>query len=526
MGGGLGAAMSGVSELLDSKDPERALQSAGIAGALGAAATPLVEGAAGGMAALGRKASAIARPGQEAAKRVAEALKRDAAVGGQQLDEAALAAAQKAGQPAVVGDMGGKVTHALARSAANTSPEARHALETVVNDRFEGQAPRVSQFVMGLGGGEDAFTMREALKQEARRVNNPAYRKAYSEAPSVWHEGLAQLAQAPDLAEAIKGATKTGANKAAAKGFRPVKNPFTVADTGEVRLTDPNVTPSLEFWDHVKQNLDGIINRYGPDRGAAGDAIELKRQLVSYLDDAAPSYKQARSGAASFFGAEDALEAGEKFVAARGKNPEFAAAISKMSEPERKLFADGYASRLAAKINEAPDRRSILNSIFNSPAERQRVNMALGPEKAKEFEAFMRVEGLMDGLRRSVQGNSTTVRQLAEAGMAGGLGGLTGGVLSGGDLHDISLGAMMGALAKGGKIKIDERVARRVGEMLASPDPKVFQKAVKMASRRQPVMEAIKTLEKYIIPAGARGAASKLTPQTTTTETSEKKPNG
>lgn len=490
-GSALGAGQAGLSEFADTKDPGRAAIAGLIGGGIGAAAPPLVEGLAAGVGSAARGVRQVLNPDEEAARRVATALQRDARIGGTQLDEAALAAAQASGQPAVVADMGGKTTQALARSAANTSPEARHALETVVNDRFEGQAPRISEFVLGLGSGQDALATREALQRAAAAANKPAYAKAYAQGGSVWNEGLAQLAQAPDVAQAIKQATKTGANKAAAEGFRPVKNPFTVLDSGEVVLSDPKVTPTLQFWDYVKRNLDDRISslmRSG-EKSAARDAITLRDQLVSHLDDAAPAYAEARAGAAKFFGAQDALEAGQKFVTARGKNSEFMRVIDKMSEPEKKLFADGFASELATRINETGDRRSVLNTVFNSPNARERVRMALGPDKAKEFEAFMHVETLMDGLRKAVSGNSTTVRQLAEAGLAGGV---AGGVLGGGDPRDISAGALLGVLARQGSAKIDQRLAQRVGEMLASPDPEVFKRAVRMVAKNQRVLDFVK----------------------------------
>jgi hypothetical protein len=510
-GSGVGAAQgalfgaSGSEDLRDVQTvAENAIHGAGVGAIIGAASPPLVEGAAKGLGAVGGRVAGAVRgvvnPESEAARRVSAVLARDARVGGQQLDEAALAAAQSAGQPAVVADMGGRVTQSLARSAANTSPEARHALETVVSDRFEGQAPRVSEFVLGLGTGQDALTTRETLQRAAAAANRPAYAKAYAQGGSIWNGDLAQLAQAPDVAHAIKQATRTGANKAAADGFRPVKNPFTVAESGEVKLSDPNVTPTLQFWDHVKRNLDDRIStlQRSGEKSAAADTIALRGQLVEMLDSAAPAYAEARAGAARFFGAQDALEAGQKFVTARGKNSEFARVIGKMSEPERKLFADGFASELATRINETGDRRSVLNSVFNSPSSRQRVVMALGPEKAKEFEAFMRVESLMDGLRRAVTGSSTTARQLAEAGMAGGL---AGGILGGGDPRDISIGAMMGFMARSGKVKIDQRLAQRVGEMLASSDPEVFRKAVKLAAKNGRLMDFIRSIDAHAVAA-------------------------
>jgi hypothetical protein len=77
------------------------------------------------------------------------------------------------------------------------------------------------------------------------------------------------------------------------------------------------------------------------------------------------------------------------------------------------------------------------------------------------------VEAAMDAMRKVVQGNSTTARQLATLGMAGGLGGtidyLHGGSFTAGAIA----GAALGHLARHGTIKIDQRVAHSVGRMLA-----------------------------------------------------------
>ena len=492
-GSAIGAGVSGAAEFADTKDPRAALHSAAIGGALGAVAPAAVEGVIGAGGAVANKVQGLVRPNAEAERRIAVALTRDAAAGGQQLDEAAIRAAQGAGQPVVVADMGGETTRALARSSANTSPEAREALQRVANERFEGQAPRVSEFVMGLGTGNEALATREALQIAAAKANRPAYAKAFAQGEGgSWHEGLAQLAQAPVVSDAIKGATRTGANKAAAQGFRPVKNPFVELGSGEIALRDSGVKPTLQFWDAVKRNLDdkvGSLQRSG-EKSAARDAIELRRQLVEYMDQDFPAYKDARVGAAAFFGAEDALEAGEKFATASGKNAEYMRAIEKMNPHERKLFADGFVSRMSQKIDETGDRRSVVNSVFNSPASRRRVEMAIGPKKAKEFEAFMHVETTMEDLRRAL-GNSTTARQLVEIGLAGGIGGGVGFMAGGGDYTH----AAIGAIANLGRRRIDARVAQRVGEMLVSNDPAQMQKLARMAATKKPVRDFIKSID-------------------------------
>lgn len=480
-------------------------------GALGGGAAPVaLSGIGKGAQAIGNKFGILrgaVAPEAEAARRVSSALSRDSAAGSQGLSRAELAAAQADGVPVVVGDMGGEATRALARSATNTSPEARDVLTRVVSDRFAGQSGRIADDVASLSPlGANATASLDQLKAAAQAANRPAYAKAYAQgARGVWDADLAQLVRAPDLADAIRKASRTGANKAVADGFKPVANPFVIDEAGNAVLRTAKdgsqAIPTLQFWDHVKRNLDDTINaaRRSGNGNAASDAIALKEMLVAKLDQAVPSYADARRGAASFFGAEDALEAGQKFVTAVGKNADFAKAISKMSEPEKKLFAEGFSSALSSRIRELSDRRDIIGAIFSSPASRERVRMALGLEGMAKLEARMRVESIMDSLRTAVKGNSTTVRQLAEAGMAGGL---AGGLAGGWDPKTISMGALLGAVARRGVIKVDERVARNVGDMLASNDPKVIEKALSLAARQPPIMKMLKGAEEYLVRIG------------------------
>jgi hypothetical protein len=516
-----GGLLSGSAEFIDTGD-ENAANRAALGGAvLGGVAAPAVEGLArAGSAALRgpmNMARGFFKPEEEAARRVSEAIQTDARAGNLRMQPGEFQQARMDGQPVAIADVGGETTKALARSAANTSPEGRAALQDVTQRRFEGQGQRISEFVRSFGPGFSGVETRDALKAAARRENRPAYEKAYAQGESgVWHEGLSQLASAPDVAEAIKGATRTGANKAAAEGFRPVKNPFSVDENGMVALkTRPDGSkefPSLAFWDVVKQNLDDKILRYerAGEKGAANDARTLKNQLLTYLDDAAPAYKDARAGAAKFFGAEDAFNAGEIFAtgAAKGKNAEYAKAISAMKPSEKQLFQDGFISKLSDQIAEVGDRRNVINTIFSSPAAKERLVMAVGPGRAKALEANLHIERVMDELRTAVSGNSTTVRQLTEAGLAGGV---AGGFLGGNDPKDISLGALMGAAARTGKLKIDSRVAQRVGEMLASDNPEVIKKAAAMAAKNRPVLEFLKNFEVKLAGTGAAKASETYT---------------
>ncbi len=493
----LGGLMSGSAEFVDTGDADAANRAALGGAVLGGIGGPVLEGAGSTAAAVGRGAGNTLRglinPEAEAARRVTAALATDKASGRAGITPQEWQAAVAEGSPVVIADVGGETTQALARSSANTSPEARAALKKVTSERFENQGARVGDFIQGLGSGKSAVEISDTLSDAARRANRPAYEAAYASpnAQAVWNDDIAKLMQAPAVQQAIAQASRTGANKAAAQGFKPPQNPFVRDQQGNWTLrvgkNGEAAVPTLQFWDYVQRNLNdqiGTLTRKGA-KSAASDVIALKNQLNGILDTAVPEFQAARAGASQFFGAEDALEAGRRFVSSNISNAEAGKALQKMSKPERDMFADGFVSDLVDKVRSVSDRQNVLGKIFNSQSARQRVNMAIGPQKARQLEAFLHVERIMDELRTAVSGNSTTARQLTEAGLAGGA---LGGWLGDQSPSDVSFGAVLGAAAKSSKIGIDSRVARRVGEMLASKNTDVVQKAIDMAAKNKKLM--------------------------------------
>lgn len=475
---------------------------AAVGGAVGAAAPIVISGigsAARGAGNAISNATGIVRgalnPEAEAGRRVVGALARDAKIGGSQLDDAGLAAAQAAGQPVRVADMGGETTRALARSAANTSPEGKAALGKMTSDRFETQGNRVIEFVQRLAGTKgDAGARREGLQAAAKAANKGAYGRAYAEGASgVWDATLQRLAQAPAVLKEIRDAVRRSANKAASQGFRPVQNPFVETQAG--LAMKPGMSPSLQFWDVVKQGLDDQIEALGRAgaKSERADLIALRNSLRQHLDDLVPSYSAARRGAAAAFEAEDALEAGGKFISSSMSNHDARRALAKMTGPERALFGEGFAAALIEQVSKTGDRRNVINQIWGTARARERIEIALGKDKAAELEMFVRVENIMDMLRGAVSGNSTTVQQLAAMGLAGGA--TYSGFKGDASASNFAVGAAIGALLKRGSMKIDGNVAQRVAEMLASENPEMVRKAAAIVAKSKTFSEGIREAE-------------------------------
>lgn len=503
-----GSAINAADATVRGEDP---IGAAGIGGAVGGLAPPI-----------GRLASAVASPvinvvrgirdpAAEASRRVAGAIQRDQVAGGAGLDPAGWAAARTAGQPVNMMDLGGETTRAVARSAANTSPEGRAVLNRSLDQRFEGQSERLASWFNSTFHFPNAPAQQEALEQAARGVNRAGYRQAYQEGDrGLWSPELERFTSSPDVVSAMQAAATKGKSRAVNEGFGGF-NPGVTFNNGILgfqrgRTGQPSY-PTLQFWDYTKRELDDAA-RAARRQGRNEEAMTLEglaRGLRAELDRMVPSYAQARAGAAHFFGAENALEAGQNFVTARLGNREARAALARMSPLERRLFQDGFVDRITQMVRESPDRRSVLNRLAQSPAEREKLRIALG-QRADDLEAMLRVEGIMDLARPAVQGNSTTARQLAELGLAGGAYGLsTGGNILNPDPQSLMNAALVYGAARG-RHAIDNRVAERVARLLASNDPTQLRRGMALLTRNQTLFNSLRQADAGIASIVARGS--------------------
>jgi hypothetical protein len=443
---------------------------------------------------------ALRDPELEGERVVASGLDRDMKAGDVGVTPQEFVDAKAGGQPVAVIDAGGTITRAIARSAANNSPEGRGEMNRMIDARFESQAPRLADWLRQTFHYPDAAAQQDAIDQVAKTVNRPNYAKAYNEGSNLkFTDELKHISQAPVVQDAIRKAMVSAKNDAAKLGFAPPKNPFQFNEDGRLVLKvnddGSRMEPNLQFWDIVKRGLD---------KTGTPEARDWAKILREHLDEVVPSYKIARAGAANFFGAEDAIEAGQNFVGASQKFgiPAARRQLTKMSPQEKQMFQDGYVSRLVETIEKTPDRRSILNKIQNSPAAKEEINVALGPQKAKEIEGRLRVEGIMDLARPALQGNSNTARQLVELSLAGGVGGYE---QLQGDPEALMKAALVYGAARGHRV-VDERVARHVARLLVSNDVKQLQRGITLLSRNQNMMGSIRNADAALGAIAARGA--------------------
>jgi hypothetical protein len=512
-GAGVGAALggaAGVGEGVGAVDSiSRGAVGAAAGGALGGVAPAAIEGVVRGARAVAQPVAnayrGVRNVDDEAARRVVTALERDRGIdpeATQRLTPNEYATNVQSGGPATIMDIGGEQTRALARSAANTSPEGRAVINRTINDRFEGQTGRVTGWLRNTFHYPDAPAQQEALEQTARTVNRANYARSMREGDrEIFSPELDRLMGSPAMVEAMKKASVSGKDRAITQGLGAMRQGVTV-ENGVVTFTKGKsgapTYPNLAFWDATKKELDDAASaaaRAGR-RGEAGVLGDLARTLRGELDQAVPSYARARAGAAHFFDAENALEAGQNFVGKNMTSADARRALAQMTPQERQLFQDGFVSRFTETLNAVGDRRSILNKIGDSPAAREKLNVALGRARAEELEAGLRVEGIMDLARNAVQGNSTTARQLAELGLAGGAYGFSGGGINPfTDPGAVVNAAIVYGAARGRNV-INERLSRRVAEMLVSNDPQIILRGVRTIARNQNLFNSLRSADR------------------------------
>jgi hypothetical protein len=506
LGGAAGAGEgSGAADTLS-----RAAMGAGVGGMVGAAAPVALAGVAAAGRGIARAAEPITNafrgfrdPEGEAARRVTASIARDYRNGDPGLAGAEFRAARAEGQPVSVIDLGGETTRALARSSANTSPEGRGVLNRAIDDRFEGQSGRLEGWFNQTFHYPNAHSQQQAIDTLERTVNRTGYERAYRLGDrDIMTPELERLLGAPAVADAMRSAVERGQNRAVVQGMGAF-NPRVTVENGVVRFNrganGAPAYPNLQLWDYTYRELrDASQAAFRAGRNEEGGAMSnLAQTLRNELDTAVPAFGQARGVAASFFRAENALEAGQNFVAQNFGNREARAAIAQMRPLERQLFQDGFVSRFVEQVRNSPDRRNVLNQIQNSPANREKIEIALGPQRSAELETFLRVETAMDAARGAVQGNSTTARQLIEAGLAGGVG--YGTATGDWNPQSVFTAAFVGGLARGAASRanqsIDQRVARRVADMLVSPDPRVLQRGMALVARQPRYLDALRNAD-------------------------------
>ncbi len=530
IGAGYGAA-SGASQ---------GLQDEGLPGAIKGAGVGAVEGAVGGAGGerlgaglgklgqvaydyLGRPIASAVRgmvnPTQEAARRVAGGLYADVQAGKAGLTPQEFVSGVQSGEPVMLADLGGETTRALMRSAANTSPEGRAVLDNAIRERFADQSDRAGSTIRNLvSGGANAAKTKAQLEAEYDLERGGAYTTAYNAGDRpIWSPELERLTTAPTVAGALRGAVNRWKDFQVKDGFGGMNPPVKVTPDGQLQFTGGKGMlpyPNLQLWDYTLRNLNGMASAAKPTPLGGGNATDyglytgLAAQLRKALYKEVPEFEDAQGVAATKFGGDNAIQAGQRAVGdTKATATQLKLAMNGMKPAEREMFQESYADELARKMENVSDRQDITGRLLNSPQTRAKFAAVMGPQAANTMEAFVNREMIYDAARKAL-GNSTTVRQMMEAGLAGGVGSLA---LTGDPKQALEYGAMAAGAGAGagasGLVRhgvltgaktmlgyVDRRTATRVAQLLASDDPTELMRGLQIASKNQRIADGLRDM--------------------------------
>lgn len=513
--GGAAGAASGFGR---GEGAEDRLTGAAIEGALGATLGALPAVAMGTFNAGQR----IVAPQSFAERVVRRTIEADRARGVEDvLTPADIAAARAAGQDIVVGDLGATGTLRLARAAGNISEDAAARLRAAADPRYTEQGRRSAGFIEDMFGGDLNMTAaNDILRDTARQVNAPLYRAAYQagENANLWNPTLERLSQSPSVQAAIRDAESRAADRAPIEGNIVIRNPFRFDEQGRMvwgtTADGGQILPNLQFWDQVQRNLREAAESAAPGSARQSDLKALRDRLNRELDTAVPEFGQARGMARQFFGAEDALEAGQTFFR---QNREIQLtdtqkAFRSMSRPEQELFRRGFASELAGAVLRPADSRDIVK-MFEG-ANRRKLEVIMPPDQLRQLEAFVRREGIMNRLRAATQGNSSTAQQLRDMSVGAGAGAGVG-IFTAADPLTTGGTALLGGLLARIRSGVNENVMREVGEILSSSDPDRINKLLS-GPNGNVIMNTLRSLSQAVsnVGGGARPSAAPRTEPT------------
>jgi hypothetical protein len=321
-------------------------------------------------------------------KLLLDAIAKDIANGSSKMTPQQLQAAIDSGASPGLWNMGGAETRRLVEKLGYATPAAQDALENL-NQRIlqQSDASRDAMrdhIASTFNVTTDAFDIQQAIKN----ANQNEIRRLYT---ALQTDPAARAVSSPNLNSFLQDVT-----------FQKVaQNARDLATSSRSGIIAPSAaTPgNIFFWDQVKRDLDDQINaafRNGENnRGMM--LRDLRKDMLSELDNAVPSYRQARDKAAESLGAQNAVEAG--YNAVRGAPDAFkvgnALNAFKSYTPDRKeMFRQGLASQLA-ELSQQGGPEAILK-ILENPNKAKLVKGVLNPQEIDSIVGRATAESVMN----------------------------------------------------------------------------------------------------------------------------------
>jgi len=350
------------------------------------------------------------------------------------------------GADAFLADTLGRHGEALARSTANTSPEARGILEAASKQRLGGQTDRVIEALQHAGGLPQRMTVQElsdAAAARARPQINSAYEQARAAGYDLPNTPFKWTDDSPMVQSALRQAEAQTADRTAAFGN--------------------DQASKFSVWDATRQ----ILARQGFEEGDPV-AKALARRLNQTVDDALPEASGARSLAQDLKQRQAALELGAE-GARMNPGGDFPNRLAALGLPPRPELGQGFAAQAIENISNRKPGVSALDQLTGTKSARETLTAVL-MGRADDVNRRIAAERQFMNFDRALSGNSTTARQLMELGGLGAAG-AAGGYLAGFDPTASGVAAAAAGLGRRGLVKLvasmNSRNEQQVAPILA-----------------------------------------------------------
>ncbi len=328
-------------------------------------------------------------------------------------------AANAAGKPMALADVGGKNVRRLGGNVYRQGGESANVAEGFLTKRDEGAAQRLSQDIQKyVSGGPTAFQATEALLQSRSAAARPLYSET-DKLQGIWSPRLAQFLDDPDIKAAmargykIERLTSLAENRA----FNPTMMGVDVDAEGNIKLLK---TPNMRVLDMAKQGLDAqIADQRDPLTGrlsSMGVALDkARRAYVTELDalDKSGVYKKAREAWGGYSASLDALRLGKSVFS--NSPEENAAAVAKLSPGDREFHNMGVADTIKEKLAKTGLNSDEAKSIIKNQWMRDQLRPSFKTQA--DFDSFVdsvSAESKMFKTKFDTMGGSQTAERTAE----------------------------------------------------------------------------------------------------------------
>jgi len=431
IGGGVEGAVSGYGSGTDSESRVENAQSRGKLGA--------VMGAGAGIA-----MPAIAAGAKPVINKIADALtssRRAAEVGLSKPSASILSRGLDAD-----GSFGGSGAANIARAGpdgmlADAGPNARTLLDTAIQRSGPAgvQAQRaIEQRASGagvairdtmdatLGAPQGIGASARGIAANARPALREAYDRAYNlpidYASDAGRNIEATLKRVPS--RIMKQAVDTANEAMQVAGTTNKQILADIADDGTVVFRE---MPNVQQLDEIKKALGEIganeVDQFGRPTAAGARAKMLARDVKNATSDAVPEYAAAVKLGGDKIAEDQALDLGRKILRPNTTREQVLDAVADASEAERAALAQGLRYDIEEKMANVSravtdgnmDAREAVKAIkdFSSRASREKIEAAIGAEKAKTLFADLDRATMALDLRAGVQQNSKTFARLS-----------------------------------------------------------------------------------------------------------------